>query len=167
MPVYPYLDLKPRIAETAIVFPSAVIAGDVTLADGVNVWHNATIRGDMAPVTIGADTNVQDNAVIHTNDGLPTVIGARVTVGHGAIIHAATIGDDALVGMGSVILDGAVVGAGAMIGAGALVPPRKVIPPRALVVGNPMRIVRELTEDELSHNRRNVERYLELSRRSL
>jgi len=166
MSVLAWRGLFPKIDPTAIVFPSAVVAGDVTIASGVNVWHGATIRGDMSGIVIGPDTNVQDNAVIHVNDGLPTSIGARVTIGHGAIIHAATVEDDALVGMGAVILDGAVIKEGAMVGAGTLVPPGKTVPPRTLVVGNPMRIVRELTPDEIAHNRQNIDRYLALSRES-
>lgn len=166
MPIYSFREIYPSIASTAIVFPTAVIAGDVTLSEGVNVWHHATIRGDMAPVFIGNDTNIQDGAIIHTNTDLPTWIGQSVTVGHGAIIHAATIHDHALIGMGSIILDGAVVGEGAMVGAGALIPPHKIVPPRTLVIGNPMRIVRELTDEECVQNRQNVEHYLSLARES-
>ncbi|MFH0992834.1 MAG: gamma carbonic anhydrase family protein [bacterium] len=149
-----------------MIAPSAVIAGDVTLAAGVNVWHHVTIRGDMAPVIVGRDTNVQDNAVIHTNIDLPTRIGVGVTIGHSAIIHAATIHDHALIGMGSIILDGAVIGEGAMVGAGTLVPPRKTVPPYTLVVGNPMQVIRELTVTERQNNRDNVERYLALAQES-
>ncbi len=167
MPLYRYHSTGPSIAATAILFPSAVIAGDVTLAEGVNVWHHVTIRGDMAPVSIGRDTNVQDNVVIHTNVGMPTWIGAAVTIGHGAIIHAATIHDHALIGMGSIILDGAVIGEGAMVGAGTLVPPHKNIPPGTLVIGNPMQIVRELTATERQDNRDNVGRYLAMAQESL
>ena len=166
MPIYDYQKISPTIAKSAIVFPTAIIAGEVTLSEGVNVWHNAIIRGDMAPVFIGKDTNVQDGAIIHTNTDLPTWIGEGVTIGHGAIIHAATVHDHALIGMGSIILDGAIVGEGAMVGAGALVPPNKVVPPKTLVIGNPMRIVRELSETELANNLLNVVHYLALSRES-
>ncbi len=167
MPIYRFHSQLPAIAPTAMVFPSAVIAGDVTLAEGVNVWHHVTIRGDMAPVSIGQNTNVQDNAVIHTNVGKPTWIGAAVTIGHSAIIHAATVHDHALIGMGSILLDGAVIGEGAMVGAGTLVPPNKIIPPYTLVIGNPMKIVRELTDAERQDNRDNVGRYLAMAAASM
>ena len=144
-----YKGLEPKIHPSAKVFKNAVIAGDVTLMDKVNVWYNATIRADMAPVYIDSETNIQDNAVIHTNIGLPTFIGKNVTVGHGAIIHAATVKDNSLIGMGSIILDGAIISENCLIGAGAVIPPNKIIPKGSLVVGNPMRIVRELTDEEI------------------
>lgn len=158
-----YLKKSPTINEKATVFPTAVISGDVTLEANVNVWYNATIRGDMAPVLIKENTNIQDNAVIHTNTDLPTTIGRNVTVGHSAIVHAATVHDDALIGMGSIILDAAVIGEGSLVGAGTVVPPGKHVPPRSLVVGNPMKIVRELTKDEQKAIKENAQEYLSLT----
>lgn len=155
---------KPRIAQSAVIFPQATVTGDVTIGENVNIWFCATLRGDMAKVEVGANTNIQDNAVIHTNTGLPTLIGSNVTIGHGAIIHAATIEDEVLIGMGAIVLDGAIVRRGAMVGAGALVPPGKEVAERTLVVGNPLRIVRELTEAELEANQANVRYYVALSR---
>lgn len=164
---YSYVkDLRPRIDPSAVLCPTAVVTGEVTIGADASVWHHAVVRGDMAPVAIGAMTNVQDGAVIHTNTDLPTTIGARVTIGHLAIVHAATVEDDALVGMGAILLDGAVVGAGAMVAAGTVVPPRKVVPPRTLAIGNPMRIARDLTEAELAANRLNAERYVALAKAS-
>ena len=157
-----YKGLEPKIHPSATVFKNAVIAGDVTLMDKVNVWYNATIRADMAPVYIDSETNIQDNAVIHTNIGLPTFIGKNVTVGHGAIIHAATVKDNSLIGMGSIILDGAIISENCLIGAGAVIPPNKIIPKGSLVVGNPMRIVRELTDEEIDNIRINKNHYLDL-----
>lgn len=157
-----YKNLVPKISTKAKIFKNVVISGDVTIEDNVNIWFNASIRGDMAPITIGENTNIQDNAVVHTNTNLPTHIGKNVTVGHGAIIHACTVNDDCLIGMGSIILDGAVIGKGALIGAGALIPPHKVIPEFVLVVGNPMRIIRELTEAEIAANKLNKDFYLKL-----
>jgi len=154
---------QPVIAESAVIFPLVTITGDVTIGERVNIWFSATLRGDMAKITVGDQTNIQDNAVIHTNTGLPTIIGRNVTIGHGAIVHAATIEDDALIGMGAIILDGAIVLKGAMVGAGCVIPPGKVVPERTLVVGNPMRIVRELSEKELLANQDNVNYYLKLS----
>ena len=158
---------SPVIDPSAFVFPTAVVSGDVTLARGVSVWHNATIRGDMASVTIGEDTNVQDNAVIHVNHEKSTVIGKRVTIGHGAIIHGAVVEDDALIGMGSVLLDGSVVESGAMVGAGTLVPPGKTVPANMLAIGNPMRIVRPLTDAERLDNKKNIDRYLAMAAASM
>lgn len=157
-----YLDRIPKIHPNAKIFETAIVIGDVTIEENCNIWFHATLRGDMAPIKIGSHTNIQDNAVIHTNIDLPTTIGKYVTVGHGAIVHAATIGDYALIGMGAILLDGAVVGDYAMVGAGCLVPPGKVVPPRTLVVGNPMKIVRELTNLEIDSNLRNTEYYLKL-----
>jgi len=158
-----YKDSKPKINKEASVFPSAVVAGDVTLDAKVNIWYNATVRGDMAPVWIKENTNIQDNAVVHTNTDLPTTIGRNVTVGHSAIVHAATVEDNALIGMGSIILDGAVIGEGSLVGAGAVVPPGKKVPPKSLVVGNPMKVVRELSLEEQEGIKQNAMEYLHLT----
>lgn len=157
-----YKGISPKISNKAKIFKNAVIAGDVTIHDFVNVWYNVTIRGDMAPVTILENTNIQDNSVIHTNTDLPTHIGKNVTVGHGAIIHAATVKDNALIGMGSIILDGAIVGEYSLVGAGCVVPPYKIVPPKTLVIGNPMKIIRELTNEEIENIRKNADHYLKL-----
>ncbi len=162
--IYKHKEYMPVIAKSAKIFPQAVVCGDVTIKENVNIWFNATVRGDMAPVTIGKNTNIQDNAVIHTNTGLPTIIGESVTIGHGAIIHAATINDYALIGMGSIILDGAVVEKYAMVAAGCVVPPNKIVPEKMLAVGNPMQLVRNLTAEEIENNLKNVEHYLRLMR---
>lgn len=143
---------------------SAQIIGDVELGDNVNIWYNATIRGDIAPIKIGNDTNIQENAVIHVTKDIEVEIGQRVTVGHGAILHSCKVEDGALIGMGAIVLDNAVIGKGSMIGAGALVGPGKIIPPNSLVVGVPGKVVRELTKEEIAANNNNVEEYLILSR---
>ena len=157
-----YKGKTPTISPKAKVLKNAVIAGDVTLHDYVNVWFNATIRGDMAKVVIGENTNVQDNSVIHTNLNLPTIIGKNVTIGHNAIIHAATVEDDALIGMGSIILDGAIIKKGALVGAGCVVPPGKVVEEYTLVIGNPMKVIRTLTTTEIEGIKQNKNTYLEL-----
>ena len=141
----------------------AYVAGDVTLSDGANIWCGACIRGDLAPVRIGKNTNVQDNATIHVGFGVPAVLGDNVTVGHNAVVHGATIGNGVLVGMGSVILDGAKIGDGCIIGAATLIPGGKVIPPNSVVYGNPYRIVRQATEADRQGNLRNAEAYLRLA----
>lgn len=143
---------------------NAVIIGDVSLAENVNIWYNTLIRGDLAPIFIGRETNIQDNVIIHVTKDIPVRIGSRVTVGHGAILHSCTVLDNALIGMGAIVLDGAIIGEGAMIGAGALVGPNKIIPPRTLVVGIPGKVIRELTSEELKANQENVNEYLEQSK---
>ena len=158
-----YLKHKP-ILDESVVNLGADIVGDVKIGKDVNLWFNVTVRGDMASITIDEGTNIQDNAVVHVNTDAPTVIGKMVTVGHSAIIHAATIGDYSLIGMGSIILDKAVVGEYAMVAAGTLVPPGKVVPPKTLVMGNPMRIVRELSEKEIEANIQNSRNYIKLAR---
>jgi len=157
-----YQNKEPKISGKAKVFHNAVIAGDVTLKDNVNVWYNVTIRADMDFVFIDENTNIQDNSVIHTNLNMPTRIGKNVTVGHGAIIHAATIKDNVLIGMGSIILDGAIVEEGALVGAGCVVPPNKTVPKNTLVMGNPMKIIRELKEAEIEGIKKNKDYYLKL-----
>ena len=157
-----YKNKRPNIAPTARIFKNATLSGDITIHDHVNIWFNASLRGDMAPIVIGSGTNIQDNAVVHTNTGLPTHIGKNCTIGHGAIIHACTIEDDCLIGMGSIILDGAIVETGALVGAGALVPPGKTVPAGMLVVGNPMKIIRPLTEQEQAQMKQNKDYYIQL-----
>jgi len=163
MRIFSYLGHIPRVHSKATVMSGVRMSGDVTIEEGVNIWFNASLRGDMAKIIVGKNTNIQDNAVIHTNTDMPTIIGSHITIGHGAIIHAATIHDHALIGMGAIILDGAIVEEYAMVGAGCLVPPGKVVPKNTLVVGNPMKIVRELTKEEIEANQKNVEVYLQMA----
>lgn len=157
-----YKDIKPKLHPSVKNLQGQII-GDCLIEKDCNIWFNASIRGDMAPVHIKEGTNVQDNAVIHTNTGLPTHIGKHVTIGHSAIVHACTVGDYALVGMGAIILDGAEIGDYAMVAAGCLVPPGKKVPERTLVLGNPMKIIRELTDDEIKANIENARHYVALA----
>lgn len=147
------------------IHPLAVVLGDVTLGDRVSVWPTAVIRGDTAPVTIGADSNVQDGTIVHVDHGVPCTIGARVGIGHRAIVHGAAVEDDCLVGMGAILLNRVHVGTGSIIGAGALCPEGMVVPPNSLVLGVPGRVVRETTEAERERIRKTVESYLELQHR--
>lgn len=158
-----YRDKHPNVQKAAYIAPSADIIGEVELGAGSSVWFNATIRGDIAPITIGEGTNIQDNAVIHVNINMPAMIGEQVTVGHGAIIHACTIGDFCLIGMGAVVLDKAVIGDHCLVAAGSLVPPNKVFPPKSLVMGSPARVKRELTAEELTDMEANAKHYIELA----
>jgi carbonic anhydrase/acetyltransferase-like protein (isoleucine patch superfamily) len=158
-----YLDKTPSLDKSVKNIGGQII-GDTTMGPESNVWFHATIRGDMAPIKIGKGTNVQDNAVIHTDTNLPTTIGDYVTIGHSAIVHACTVEDHALIGMGSIILNGAKIGKHAMVAAGCLVPPGKVVPERTLVMGSPMKIIRELTDEEIQANRENADHYIKLSK---
>ena len=153
-----------KLGQNVYKAESAVINGEVTLGNNVNVWYNAVIRADIAPICIDCDTNIQENAVLHVTKDLPLKLGKRVTVGHGAILHSCLIEDDVLIGMGAIVLDGAQIGSGSMIGAGALVGPGKVIPPNSLVVGVPGKVVRELTEEEQKSKAENIAEYLLLAK---
>lgn len=164
MTIKPYNNLNPSIDPGAIVFEGAVIVGDVTLSSGANIWHNATLRGDMAPIHIGENTNVQDNAVVHTDAKEPTTIGSGVTIGHGAIVHACTIEDDALIGMGAIILNDAVVEKHAIVGAGALVPQGKRVKSGTVVVGNPAKPIKDLTEADIQSIHANAVHYVDLAK---
>lgn len=139
-------DKSPAAGERCFVAESAAVVGDVTLGDDVSVWFGASVRGDSAPITVGAGSNIQDNATVHCSDGTPCVIGANVSIGHNAVVHSATVEDGVLVGMGAVVLDGAVVGAGSIVGAGAVVTGGTSIPPHSLVMGVPARVVRSVPE---------------------
>lgn len=154
----------PEIEAAAYVAPSAVLRGDVALAREASVWHCAVLRADIAPIRVGARTNVQDGAILHVADDLPCVIGDDVTIGHAAVVHACRIGDRCLIGMGAIILNGTVVGDECIIGAGALIPGGKTIPARSLVLGNPGRVVRSVTDEEVEGLRAQARTYIELAR---
>jgi carbonic anhydrase/acetyltransferase-like protein (isoleucine patch superfamily) len=140
--------------------PSADIIGDVTLAEDVNVWYHATIRADADKVYIGKKSNIQDNCVIHVDEGYPVRIGDKVTVGHGAIIHGCEIGDCSLIGMGAILLNGCKIGKNCLIGAGALVTGGVDVPDGSVVLGNPGKVVRKIRDEELEANVKNAEEYV-------
>lgn len=150
----------PTIGERVFVAPNAEVIADVTLADDVGIWFGAVLRGDIENISIGARSNVQDNAVLHTDLGAPCTIGEDVTIGHGAIIHGATVEKGALIGMGAILLNGAKVGAGAIVAAGALVPEGKEVPAGWLAVGVPAKAVRELTAAEIERSAKNTAHYV-------
>ena len=150
MPLYALDDRAPTLAAGAWVAPSADLIGDVRLGRGASIWFGAVIRADNTPILIGEESNIQDGAVGHSDPGAPLTVGARVTVGHQAILHGCTIGDGALVGMGARILNGAVIGANCLVGAGALVTEGKVFEAGMLIVGVPARAMRPLTESEIA-----------------
>jgi carbonic anhydrase/acetyltransferase-like protein (isoleucine patch superfamily) len=147
-----YLDKLPAAGERVMLAAGAAIVGDVRLAGDVSIWYGCVLRGDIASISVGSRSNVQDGTVIHVSDDNPCEIGADVVVGHRAMLHACRVEDACLIGMQATVLDGAVIGAGSVLGAGALVTQRMVIPPRSLVLGAPGKVVRTLTaEDEARH----------------
>ncbi len=150
------------IDSSAFVHPLAVIIGDVTLGPRVSVWPTAVIRGDNDRITIGADTNVQDGAVLHVDHGFPLEIGSRVSIGHRAVLHGATVEDDCLIAMGAILLNGVVVGAGSLVGAGAVCREGMRIPPRSVVLGVPGRVAREATSEITARIEQTVVSYLML-----
>ncbi len=150
-----------EIHPTAFIAGTATVIGEVTLGKESSVWYSAVLRADSAAITIGEGTNIQDNAVIHVDEGMPTVIGNRVTIGHGAIIHGATVGDDVLIGMGAIILNGAKVGSHSIIAAGSVIPEGKVIPARSMVMGVPARVVRTVKGEDIAKIEHGAKHYIE------
>ena len=147
--IIPYKSVAPKINPSVFLAPSATVVGDVEIGAGASIWFNAVVRGDFQPLRIGKNTNVQDNAVIHVMANVPTEIGDDVTIGHNAIIHARKIGNNCLVGMGSIILGYTEIGDNVVIGAGTMITQHKKIPSNSLVYGNPAQIIRALREDEI------------------
>ena len=139
--------------------PGAVVRGEVHLAENSSVFYNAVLRGDRAPISIGEGTNIQDNCVVHVEYDLPVTLGKNVTVGHGAILHGCTVGDETLIGMGAIVLNGAQIGKSCLIGAGALVTQNAVIPDGCMAVGSPARVKRPLTPEEMDGLRQSAADY--------
>ncbi|REJ06778.1 gamma carbonic anhydrase family protein [Halobacillus trueperi] len=156
-----YKGKVPDIHPSAYVAEDAVITGDVTIQEKASVWFKTVIRGDVAPVHIGKNTNIQDLSLLHQSPDKPLFIEDGVTVGHQVTLHSAHIKENALIGMGSLILDGAVIGEQAFIGAGSLVPPGKVIPPNTLAFGRPAKVIRELNEEDIKELNRIRKSYVE------
>jgi carbonic anhydrase/acetyltransferase-like protein (isoleucine patch superfamily) len=149
MPVYALDGVVPDLPVRFWIAPDAAVIGKVTIGEDVGIWFGAVIRGDNERITIGAETNIQDHAVLHTDMGFPLTIGAGCTVGHRAILHGCTVGPNTLIGMGATVLNGAKIGEYCLIGAGALVPEGREIPPNSLVIGTPGKVVRTLGPDEV------------------
>ncbi len=162
--IYTFNGITPTYDDTNFIAPSADVMGDVVLGAYTSVWFNVTIRGDIHRIRIGRESNIQDNAVVHiTGETGPVSIGDRVTVGHGAIIHACTIEDNVLIGMGAIVLDNAVIGEGSIVGAGALVTGRTIVPPGSMVLGSPAKVVRPLKEEEIAGIGKFADSYLKNS----
>lgn len=164
MPVSQFKAATPVIASTAFVAPDAWIIGDVQIGEHSSVFFNAVVRGDILPITIGRETNLQEHVLVHTSHEMsPVQIGNRVTVGHRAILHGCVIGDNTLVGMGATILDNVVIGESCLIGAHTLIPKGMHIPDRSMVLGTPGKIVRQLTETEIASLSVSAEHYVDLA----
>ena len=165
MPLYSLANLAPQLGAGAWAAPSADLIGDVRLAPRASVWFGAVVRADNTPIIIGDDSNIQDGSVCHSDEGFPLTIGARVTVGHQAILHGCTVADDCLIGMGARILNGATIASECIVGAGALVTEGKSFPPGSLIVGAPARVVRQLTDAERQLLRASAAHYAEKAAR--
>ena len=146
------------------VAPGAIVVGDVTLHEDVSIWYNAVLRGDTEAIIVGKGSNIQDGAICHVDPGDPLIVGEGVTVGHGAILHGATIGDNSIVGMGAIVLNRAQVGENCIIGAGALLTSGKVFPAGSLILGSPAKVIRPLTPQEIEDNRNSARQYAEKAR---
>ena len=155
-----YLRNKPVLGNGVYLAKTAVVLGDVTLGDYASVWFGAVLRGDINRIIVGHHSNVQDNAVLHLADDFPCVVGNWVTIGHSAVVHACTVGDECLIGMGAVILDGAEIGAQSIVGAKALVTQGMKVPPGSLVLGAPAKVVRALTPEERANLKWWAEKYV-------
>lgn len=153
------------IDPTAFIAPGAWVMGDVTLGPRTSVWYATVLRGDMDRIVVGADSNLQDGVVVHVDEGLPALIGARVGVGHRAVVHGCTVEDDCLIGMGSVLLNGVVIGAGSVVAAGAVVREGMVVPADSVVMGVPARVVRAVDASLRARTRSTVDHYLTLAAR--
>jgi carbonic anhydrase/acetyltransferase-like protein (isoleucine patch superfamily) len=156
---------RPAVDPEAWIAPGVVLVGNATIAARASVWYGTVLRADMDSITLGARSNIQDGCVVHTDFGFPTVVGEGVSVGHRAVLHGCTIGDNVLVGMGAIVLNGARVGEGSLIAAGAVVLEGAEIPPGSLVAGVPGKVRRELTPEERDRVRVNAEHYLDLAAR--
>jgi len=160
MAIYRITEHSPVLAASAWVAPGAHVMGRVELAEGASVWFGAVLRGDNEPIRIGVGSNVQENAVLHTDWKFPLTVGDHVTIGHQAMLHGCTIGEGSLIGIQAVVLNGARIGRNCLIGAGALIPEGKEIPDRSVVMGAPGKIVRELTDADIARIRSGVDNYV-------
>ena len=159
-----FLSCQPQLSEAAFVAADARIMGDVRLAKDASVFYGCVLRGDIESIIIGEGSNVQDGSIIHLADDLPAIVGAYCTIGHGAIVHACTVGDECLIGMRAVVLDGAVIGDQCLVAAGTVVTPRTKIPAGSMVMGTPGKVVRQLGPDERAGLRAWAEKYVSVAR---
>lgn len=159
-----FKNFKPKIGKNSWISDNAYIIGDVVIGNNVSVWFGVVIRGDVAPIEIGDDTNIQDNSVIHSEVGYPTKIGNGVTIGHNSIIHGCEIDDNVIIGMGAIILNGAKIGKDSIVGAGSVVTENKIFEDNSLILGVPAKFIRKLDKDEIKRIKRNSESYIMLKK---
>lgn len=157
------LGKAPHIHESVFLAETAAITGDVTMAEQSSAFYGVSARGDSAPIAVGPRSNLQDNVVLHADEGFPCTIGEDVSVGHAAIVHGATVGNGALIGMNATVLNGAVVGEGSLVAANSMVPESMEIPPHSLVAGVPAKVRRELNAEQVAGLKNNAETYVRLS----
>jgi len=154
----------PVIDSTAFIAWNAEVAGAATIGQGASVWFSTVVRADMAPVSIGAGSNLQDGTVVHVDTGTPTIVGKNVTVGHRAILHGCTVGDGSLIGMGAIMLNGSEVGPESIVAAGSLVTQGKKFPARSMLMGSPAKLVRQVTDEEAARSLENARRYVGMAK---
>ena len=158
--IYSFKDRKPSLPGEYYVADNATVIGDVVLGEQSSIWFGAVLRGDIEPIIVGARSNIQDNSVAHTGKDAPTILGDDVTVGHKVTLHGCRIGNNCLIGMGSILLDNCEIGDNCIIGAGSIVAQNRRIPAGSLAVGSPARVIRSLSEDDISNVRMYAERYI-------
>ena len=163
--IIPYKKSKPKIDPSVFIASGCAVIGDVEIGSYSSIWFNSVLRGDVNYIKVGSYTNIQDGTIVHVSSkSFPSIIGDHVTIGHQAIIHACTIGDHTLIGMGAKILDGAEIGSESLLAAGSLVPPGASYPPKSLLMGSPAKVKRTLTDEELDHIRKSAIHYAELAK---
>jgi carbonic anhydrase/acetyltransferase-like protein (isoleucine patch superfamily) len=160
MPLYSFKDHRPEIGEDCFIAPSADIIGQVELGNNSSLWYGVVARGDINKISIGSNTNIQDLTMLHVIEGIPLIIGSGVSVGHNAILHACTVEDNCLIGMGAIVLDGALIGKNSVVAAGSVVPPGKKFPEGSMIMGSPAKVVRALREEELKGYGQHFKSYL-------
>lgn len=160
MPLYRYRGAEPQLASGVYIAPSADVIGKVVLGKDVSLWHQVVARGDVNQITIGEGTNIQDLTMLHVVEEIPLIIGSGVSVGHNAILHACTIGNNCLIGMGAIVLDGAVIGENSVVAAGSVVSPGKKFPANSMIMGTPAKVVRELTKEERTQYGQHFKSYI-------
>jgi len=159
-----FMDMKPILDEEIYIAETAVIIGDVTLKRNANVWFGAVLRGDIESIVIGENTNIQENSIVHVDKSEKVEVGDGCTIGHGVIVHGCKIGNNTLVGMGAIILNGAKIGNNTIVGAGSLITQNKEFEDGVLIIGNPAKVVRKLTQEEIESNKKSCLNYIELSK---
>ncbi len=160
MPKYSYRNIAPKIGDGVYIAPSADVIGRVTIGSNASLWHQVVARGDVNEIIIGENTNIQDLSMLHVVESIPLIIGSGVSVGHNAILHACTIGDNCLIGMGAIVLDGATIARNSVVAAGSVVPPGKSFPEGMMIMGSPAKAVRPLTPAELQGYGQHFQSYL-------